>query len=261
MIALVTGASGGIGRELARLLARDGHELILVARRRDLLEGLAGETGNARVLTADLSDHSAPAAIVEQVPDVDILVNNAGHGDFGRFGESDRRRQLAMIDVNVRALTELTHRYVPGMLERRRGRILNVASLAAFQPGPLMAVYYATKAYVLSFSEALHEELRGSGVTVTALCPGPTASGFFDVARIPRNRLVSARGLPSSTQVASEGYRAMLRGRAVAVTGLGNRVLATSVRLAPRALVRRAVHRIQRPLLPEKPEGGISGSR
>ncbi|MGY1712192.1 SDR family NAD(P)-dependent oxidoreductase [Geodermatophilus sp. SYSU D00758] len=245
MHALVTGASGGIGLELARLLAADGHRLTLVARSRDRLEQLAAELGGAEVVALDLAEPGAPGRVVAAAPEVDVLVNNAGYGDFGPFERSDLGRQLGMVDLNVRALTELTHRHLPGMLARRQGRVLNVASTAAFAPGPLMAVYYATKAYVLSFSEALAEETRGTGVTVTALCPGPTASGFQAAAAMGTSRLVAGRRLPSAADVAREGYAAMLAGRPVAVTGGLNRAMAGAVRFAPRPLVRRAVHRAQ----------------
>lgn len=248
MIALITGASSGIGLELARLLAADGHDLVLVARRRERLTELAAELGQGRVIAADLADRGAPAMIAEQVPSVDILVNNAGHGDSGPFAYADRATQLSMIDVNIRALTELSRLYLPGMLERGDGRILNVASTAAFQPGPLMAVYYASKAYVLSLSEALHEETRGSGVTVTALCPGPTASEFQAVAGLARSRLIVRRPPAGAAEVAAEGHRGMMRGRAIVVTGRTNRTVAASVRFVPRSLMRRIVHRIQRPL-------------
>ena len=178
--ALVTGASSGIGLELATLLAKDRHDLVLVARGRERLDGVArGLTEEfgvaATVLPADLTDPSAPIdialALAERKLAIDILVNNAGFGVYGFFAQTPLEKELAMIQVNITALTHLTKLLLPGMLERRRGRILNVASTAAFQPGPLMAVYYATKAYVLSFSEALANETAGTGVTVTALCP------------------------------------------------------------------------------------------
>ena len=237
MRALVTGASSGIGLELARLLAADGHELTLVARRADVLDKIATELGGARTIALDLGDAASVAAIVEAVPDIDFLVNNAGFGDFGEFGSSDLARQLSMIDLNVRALTELTHRYLAGMLARRNGRVLNLASTASFQPGPLMATYYATKAYVLSFSEALSEETRGTGVTVTALCPGPTASGFQEASSLESSKLVAGRKLPTAAEVAKVGYAAMLGGKAVVVPGARNRLLAGSIRLMPRPLV------------------------
>jgi uncharacterized protein len=243
--ALVTGASGGIGLEIARCLARDGYDLVLVARSGDKLQALADELGGARVLAADLSDPGAAAKVAAEVPSVDVLVNNAGVGDFGPFVDADLDRVLAMLQLNVVALTQLTRIYLPAMVERRSGRVLNVASTAAFQPGPLMAVYYATKAYVLSFSEALAEELRGTGVTVTALCPGPTRSGFQAAAEMEESRLVRGRKLPSSQQVAEAGVRAMHRGRAIVIPGVGNKLLAQSVRFGPRALVRRIVKALQ----------------
>jgi uncharacterized protein len=243
--ALVTGASSGIGAELARLLAADGYDVVVVARRATELEALAADLGGARVIVADLADQSSPAKLAAEVPDVDVLVNNAGVGDYGPFSDADLAKTLAMIQLNVAALTELTRRYVPGMLARGHGRVLNVASTAAFQPGPLMAVYYATKAYVLSFSEAIAEELRGTGVTVTALCPGPTASGFQAGAAMERSRLVKGRRLPSAAAVARAGYRALRRGDVVAVVGAGNKLLAASIRFTPRPVIRRLVKRMQ----------------
>ena len=178
--ALITGASSGIGLDLARLFAKDGHDVVLVARSEGKLREIAAELERdfgmtAHVIVADLAKPDAPQTLVAQLPvDVDVLVNNAGFGVLGPFVETDLAKELEMIQVNVVALTHLTKLLLPPMVARRRGRVLNVASTAAFQPGPLMAVYYATKAYVLSFSEAIADELRDSGVTVTALCPGPT---------------------------------------------------------------------------------------
>src|SRR3954449_1502715 len=189
-VALVTGASAGIGRELCDILAREGHDLVLVARREPELTALAGELkekygADARVVIADLSKARAAQGVVKELgpsAEVDVLVNNAGFGGHGAFVERPRDVELGQIAVNVTALTDLTRLLLPGMVERRRGRILNVASTAAFQPGPFMAVYYATKAYVLSFSQAIAEELSGSGVTVTTLCPGVTETQFQQVA-------------------------------------------------------------------------------
>ena len=243
--ALVTGASGGIGLEIARVLAAEGHELTLVARSGDKLAAVADEIGGARVVVADLTSPDAVADVAREVPDVDVLVNNAGVGDYGPFAEADLDKTLAMIGLNVTSLTALTHQYLPGMVDRGRGRVLNVASTAAFFPGPLMAVYYASKAYVLSFSEALAEEVRGTGVTVTALCPGPTESGFQAAADMEHSALVKGRRLPSSAEVARAGVRAMHRGDAVAVVGAQNKVLVASARLAPRPVLRRMVHRLQ----------------
>jgi short-subunit dehydrogenase len=243
--ALVTGASGGIGLELARLLAADGYDLTLVARRRPELEALAAELGGAQVVAVDLAEPGAVGQVVAAVPRADVVVNNAGVGDFGPFAGSEPARTAGMLQLNVVALTELTRAYLPGMLDRGHGRVLNVASTAAFQPGPLMAVYYATKAYVLSFSEALAEEVRGSGVTVTALCPGPTASGFQAGAVMEGSKLVKGRTLADAAGVARAGYKAMQRGEAVEVAGLSNKVMASAVRFAPRPLIRRVVHRMQ----------------
>jgi hypothetical protein len=245
--ALVTGASYGIGRELALCCARGGFDLVLVARSSEKLRSLADEIAGryavkAQVVEADLADPAAPDRIVGQISsrggEVGVLVNNAGFGANGPFSSLAVEVQREMLQVNVMALTHLTRLLLPGMLARRRGRILNVASTAAFQPGPLMAVYYASKAYVLSFSEALSEELRGTGVTVTALCPGPTASGFQARAAMQHARLFS-RPAMDTRRVAETGYGAMMGGKAVAVPGLLNRLLAQSVRLSPRFLVRR----------------------
>jgi short-subunit dehydrogenase len=245
--ALVTGASGGIGLEIARVLAGGDHdlELVLVARSADRLHQIATELGGARVIAADLADPGAVASVVADVPTVDVLVNNAGLGDFALFADADPAKIDMLIALNIGALTQLTRAYLPGMLERKHGRILNVASTAAFQPGPLMAVYYATKAYVLSLSEALAEETRGSGVTVTALCPGPTESGFQAGAAMEGSRLVRGRRLPSAASVAAYGVAAMRKGDAVAVPGFMNKVFAASIRMTPRPIVRRMVHRMQ----------------
>ena len=243
--ALITGASSGIGLEIARILARD-HDVVLAARSEAALQELASELGgNARVVVADLSVPSGAADLATAVPDVDVLVNNAGFGDFGDFATASPERLDQMIELNVGSLTRLSRAYLPAMLQRRSGRIMNVASTAAFQPGPLMAVYYATKAYVLSFTEALAEETRGSGVTVTALCPGPTASGFQAGAAMENSRLVKGRKLPTSASVAAFGVKAMERGDVVAVPGLQNKVLAASVRFSPRPVIRRLVHKLQ----------------
>jgi uncharacterized protein len=243
-IALVTGASSGIGLEIARVLAHD-HDVVLAARRVDKLEELAAGIGGAQVVAVDLGDPAGPERLVAEVPTVDVLVNNAGIGDFGPFADAATGKLDEMIELNIGALTRLSRAYLPAMLERGEGRIMNVASTAAFQPGPLMAVYYATKAYVLSLSEALAEETRGTGVTVTALCPGPTASGFQAGAAMENSRLVKGRKLPSAASVADYGVKAMLRGDVVAVPGAMNKVLAASVRASPRPVIRRLVHRMQ----------------
>lgn len=251
---LVTGASSGIGRELAILSAERRRNVILVSRGEERLASLASDLRSrhavdAVVIPKDLSEPEAPPKLFAEVERrelaVDALVNNAGFGTHGPFHETSVDTQLEMLRLNVTALTHLTHLFLPRMLRAGRGRILNVASTAAFQPGPLMAVYYASKAYVLSFSEALAEELRGSGVTVTALCPGPTRTEFQARARMEESNLVRF-GLADARSVAEAGFRAMESGRAVVVPGLANRLLALSVRLSPRALVRRIVKQINR---------------
>ncbi|HTL85420.1 MAG TPA: SDR family oxidoreductase [Acidimicrobiia bacterium] len=242
--ALVTGASSGIGLEIARLLAKD-YDLVLAARSADKLEQLASELGNARVVAVDLIDPDGSRKLIAEVPTVDVLVNNAGFAEYGPFAEANEQRLEDMIELNITALTRLSRAYLPGMLERGRGKIMNVASTASFQPGPLMAVYYATKAYVLSFSEALAEETRGSGVTVTALCPGPTTTNFQATANMEKSRLVNERMLAKADDVAKYGVKAMNKGDVVAVPGFMNKVVATSVRFSPRPVVRRLVHKIQ----------------
>ena len=243
--ALITGASSGIGLEIARILAKD-HDVVLAARSEPALRELATELGGkARFVVSDLSDPAGAAKLAAEVPDVGVLVNNAGFGDFGEFATASPERIDQMIELNVGSLTRLSRVYLPAMLQRGSGRIMNVASTAAFQPGPLMAVYYATKAYVLAFSEALAEETRGSGVTVTALCPGPTASGFQAVAAMENSKLVKGKTMPTSASVAEFGVKAMQRGDVVAVPGLQNKVLAASVRFSPRPVIRRVVHKLQ----------------
>lgn len=247
-LALVTGASGGIGLEIARLLAPD-HDLVLVSRSADQLERLATElgSGSTKVVTiaADLATRAGVEQVTGAVDSVDVLVNNAGIGDFGPFVAADEAKLTTMLDLNIGALTSLTRAYLPGMVERGHGRVLNIASTAAFQAGPLMAVYYATKAYVLSLSEAIAEETRGTGVTVTALCPGPTASGFQARADLEDSKLVAGKTLPSAASVAKYGVAAMNRGDVVAVPGLRNKLLASSVRFTPRPVLRRLVHRLK----------------
>ena len=252
--ALVTGASSGIGLELATLLAKNHHDLVLIARGRERLDGIARglteEFGvTATVLPADLTDPSAPIDIVlalaEQKLSIDVLVNNAGFGVYGFFANTPLEKELAMIQVNITALTHLTKLLLPRMLERRRGRILNVASTAAFQPGPLMAVYYATKAYVLSFSEALGNETAGTGVTVTALCPGPTITEFQKRAGLEMTRLFKSPLVMDAPTVARAGYDGMMRGKRVVVPGATNRTLVQALRVTPRRLAAAVARRIQ----------------
>lgn len=253
MTALVTGASGGIGEELARLFAADGHDLVLVARSRDKLARLAEELEAkhgvaAHVLASDLARAEAPRDIFDALQGagvtVDALVNNAGVGSYGLFAETDLQSELDLLQVNVVALTHLTKLFLPGMLARRRGYVMNVASTAAFQPGPLMAVYYASKAYVLSLSEALSNECAGTGVVVSALCPGPTETGFVAAAGMGDSKLFD-RAVMDARTVAREGYRGLLAGRAVVVPGFRNNLLARTVGMMPRGLVTKVVRGIQ----------------
>ncbi len=242
--ALITGASAGLGSEFARLFAKDGHNLILVARRKDRLSALANELSQVKVTVIDL-DLGAPGAgrsLFNQVKDqkVDYLVNNAGFGSVGAFDESDHANQMQMIDLNVRTLVELSHLFLPAMKERGFGRILNVGSTAGFQPGPFMATYFATKAFVNSFSEALNEELRGTGVSCTVLAPGATVTEFAKVANLEKSRLF-AFASDNASDVAKDGYRAMIKGQSMVVSGLKNKIQTSLVGFIPRAMVVRAV--------------------
>lgn len=249
--ALITGASSGIGLELARLFAHDGYGLVLVARDAKKLEqaaqSLQGE-GPVRIIAQDLSEADGAKRLAQELLrlkiEINALVNNAGVGIMGRFDEMDLERQLHMLHLNVTALTELTWHCLGAMRRRRRGRILNVASTAAFQPGPGMAVYYASKAYVLSFSQALSEELRDSGIHVTALCPGPTRTEFGRRSGMERSRLFQTWTMDAAT-VARIGYQGLRQGRPVVVTGWANRLLAFSTRVVPRAWAARVVRVMQ----------------
>jgi short-subunit dehydrogenase len=247
-VTLITGASAGLGVEFARQLGRRGERVVLVARRQDRLDALVAELGNARSVALDLGADGATTRLMADIAAhgerVDCLVNNAGFGLAGRFAALDGRRQRGMIDLNCGALTELAHAVLPAMIAAKAGRILNVASTAAFQPGPGMAVYFATKAYVLSFSEALHEEVRAHGVTVTALCPGPTATEFGEVAGWGGNALVD-RLSATSADVVRAGIRAMDKGRAIAIPGAVNKAGAQGHRLLPRWLLRRVTGSIK----------------
>ena len=255
---LITGASFGIGLELARVFAREGCSLVLVARSADKLRQLASELEKAHgtrslILAVDLTEPGAPAYVLDQTTRadirVDVLVNNAGFGQYGLFAENDLEECLRQIQLNVATLTHLTRLYLPAMIERAKvettterksggilGGILNVASTAAFQPGPLMAVYFATKAYVLHFSEALANELNGSGVTVTALCPGATATEFHKRANATAMNLLKFGAMDART-VAEDGYRALMAGKPVVISGFKNWLLAQSVRFSPRRIV------------------------
>ena len=241
-VALITGASAGLGVEFARQLSKRGHRLVLVARRKERLDALARELGNARAVAIDLSVTGSANQLIADVESageqVDILINNAGFGLRGHFAEQDPSRLRQMIDLNCGTLTELCRAVLPQMIERRSGAILNVASTAAFQPGPGMAVYYATKAFVLSLSEALHEEAKPHGVRVTALCPGPTRTEFGDVAGFSESAALMRVSMDAEP-VVRKGLKALDANDAVVITGALNRAVAFSTRLAPRAIARK----------------------
>jgi short-subunit dehydrogenase len=241
-VALITGASAGLGVEFARQLSAKGHRLVLAARRKERLEALASELGNARAIAIDLSKPDVAAKLLADLDahgeTADLLVNNAGFGLIGRFATLDAARLREMIDLNVGTLTDLCRAFAPGMIERKSGAILNVASTAAFQPGPKMAVYFATKAFVLSLSEALHEELKPHGIKVSCLCPGPTRTEFGDVAGFGGNGLFD-RVAANADAVVRAGLDGLERNRAVVVPGLINKIGASSTRFAPRSVVRK----------------------
>ncbi|MEZ4814951.1 MAG: SDR family oxidoreductase [Bdellovibrionota bacterium] len=252
---LITGASSGIGLELAHIFAREGDDLVLVARSENKLLTLKEELEKKHsikvfVIKCDLSLPEAPSELISQIREkklhIDHLVNNAGFGVFGDFAtETDWVKEKEMIQVNIVALTELTKAFLPDMVKRSYGRVLNVASTAAFQPGPGMAIYFATKAYVLHFSEAIAEELRDTGVYVSALCPGATVSGFQNAAAMDESKLFKDKKLPSSQEVAEYGYASLMNGKRVAVHGLANYLLAQTVRISPRNLVTKITRKLQ----------------
>jgi len=254
-VALITGASEGIGYELAKCFAGHKHHLVLVARSEEKLKRLAGEISSAHgvrvgYIAQDLSVPDGALKVHKKVQElglaIDVLVNNAGVGIFGLFAETDLERELRMMHLNMLSVTALTKLFLPDMLKRRRAKILNVASTAAFQPGPLMAVYYASKAYVLSFSEALANELKGTGVSVCVLCPGPTQSGFQRSAGMDSSKLFRW-GVMSASEVAEIAYRELMRGKTTIIPGWRNKILAFSVRLGPRKLLPTIVRLMQEP--------------
>ncbi|HVM87168.1 MAG TPA: SDR family oxidoreductase [Puia sp.] len=250
---VITGASSGIGLELARIFAKNKTNIILVARSENTLKALADELKkediNVYVVSKDLSNYNNAKEVFDYCSQnnlqVDYLVNNAGFGDFGFFVESDWRKQEQMINLNITTLTYLTRLFLPEMVERRSGKIMNVASTAAFQPGPTMSVYYATKAFVLHFSEAISNELEGTGVTVTALCPGATESGFQKTAAMEQSRLIKGKKLPTSKEVAEYGYKAMMKGKRVAIHSFKSKLLVFGARFSPRFLVLKIARYLQ----------------
>ncbi len=253
MNALITGASGGIGYELAKIFAQNGWNLILVARSQEKLNSFSKEISkqhgiSAHVIVKDLTDPESASELYREVElkswTVDALVNNAGIGSFGFFSQTDFAVEASLLELNVVTLTKLTKLFLKPMIQRGEGYVLNVASTAAFQPGPLMAVYYASKAYVLSFSEAIADELEGSGVSVTALCPGATLTGFRDAAGMQRSRLYKLRVMDVK-RVAREGYDGMIQRKRVVIPGTLNKVLVSGSRLLPRKLVTKVTRKIQ----------------
>ncbi len=252
--ALITGASSGFGKEFAKIFAKDGYNLVITARSTDRLEKIKTQIEmeygvDVFVVTKDLSLPSAPQEIFDFTQQkgvhIDVLVNNAGFGDLGDFAKSDLSRQQQMIDLNISALVKLTHLYLPAMLAKKDGKILNVASVAAFAPGPGMSVYYASKAFVLSFSDALSTELKGTGVTVTALCPGPVNTGFAAAAGFKNSLLFSGKADGKAAQVSRYGYKAMQKGKSVALPDMFVKAAALAVRLAPRKAAKAVIYAVQ----------------
>jgi len=251
---LITGASSGIGLELAKIFAGEGYGLVLVAKDSGRLDAAAGELANhypvpVKTLCADFSLPEAAEHVVRQLRawnlDVAVLVNNAGFTVYGEFEMTDLGRERERMEVNMAAPVALTKRLIGPMIQKGRGKILNIASTAAFQPGPLMAVYYASKAFVLSFSEALAFELKGRGITVTALCPGPTRTGFQQRGQV-RDNILFRYGTMSAEQVARAGFRGLMRGQSVVIPGWINKVAVGGVKFAPRPWVLKTVHWLQK---------------
>lgn len=244
--ALITGASSGLGVEFARIHASKGENLVLVARSKNKLDAFKLELEKqfgitVYVICKDLSDQYAPKAVYDELKtqkiQIDYLINNAGFGDFGLFVESNWEKQSQMINLNITALTYLTRLFLPDMIKNKSGKILNIASTAAFQPGPTMSIYFATKAFVLSFSEAIANELMETGVTVTVLCPGATDTGFKAAASLDNSNLFKGTGIATSKEVAEFGYNSMMKGKTVVIHGFVNSLMSQSVRFSPRKLV------------------------
>ena len=253
--ALITGASGGLGLSFVNLFAKDGYDLVLVARNSERLEEIKKDVEQkynikALVVAKDLCSPSGADEVYEATKqagiNIDVLVNNAGFGDFGEFHNSDINKQIRMVDLNCIALMHLCHLYLPDMLKQKSGNILNVDSIAAFQPGPLMSVYYATKAFVLSFSQALTRELKGTGVKVTALCPGPIRTNFDNAADLGESGLFKNLKVWDPDTVAEFGYKNMKKGKSLCVCGFLNKLIVFANRLAPRSLVRNMVYNLQK---------------
>lgn len=251
---LITGASSGIGRELAKVFADKQYNLVLVSRNENKLNSLRIELETQNkidvfIIPKDLSNFSAATEIFEKLQTqniaIDILINNAGFGEYGFFKDTNWKKEEEMMQVNMVALTHLTKLFLPGMIERKKGKILNLASTAAFQPGPLMAVYYATKAYVLSFSCAIANELENTGVTVTVLCPGPTASEFQAISGMGQSKIIQGQKLPTSADVARFGYTVLQQGKTVAIHGFINKFLTFFAQLMPRKPVIQFVRFLQ----------------
>ncbi len=251
--ALITGASSGIGFELSRIHAKNGDNLVLVARNESKLLDLKAELENEykvkiMVIVKDLSLPSAAAEVFDEIKGnsirIDFLINNAGFGDCGFFVETDWEKEQRMIQLNITTLTHFTKLFAQEMIKNGNGKIMNVASTAAFQAGPTMSVYFATKAFVLSFSEAIQNELIEKGITVTALCPGATITGFKDAAAMQNSKLFDNKNLPNAKQVAEFGYKAMIKGDTIAIHGVLNRFLVNSVRFFPRKLVNKITRMI-----------------
>jgi len=244
--ALITGASNGIGLELAKIHASKGGDLVLVARNKSKLDELKAELEkqfkvSVYVIVKDLSATNSAQEVYEETTkqniQIDYLINNAGFGDFGMFAETDWNKELQMINLNITTLTQFTKLYLRDMEKRRSGKIMNVASTAAFQSGPTMAVYCATKAYVLSFTEAVSNEVSDKGITMTALCPGATETGFQAVGGMDESKLFKDKKLPTAKEVADYGYKSMIKGKTVAIHGIMNYIMSNSVRFIPRAMV------------------------
>lgn len=253
--ALITGASGGLGLSFVNIFAREGYDLVLVARNGDKLNEIKNEiekkySVKANLIPCDLCASNGAQAVFDATKaaniHVDVLVNNAGFGDFGEFYKSDLSKQVRMVDLNCIALMELCHLYLPDMIKKGEGNILNVDSIAAFQPGPLMSVYYATKAFVFSFSQALYRELKGTGVKLTALCPGPIRTNFDTAADLGESGLFKNLKVWDPDIVAEFGYKNMKKGKSFCICGFLNKIIVFANRLAPRCLVRNMVYELQK---------------